>query len=375
LDEVTSYAALRKISVSTDAQGYHHLQLNNKDLFQYGVLDQGYWPDGLYTAPTDSAMLFDLQTAKDLGFNLIRKHQKVEPERWYWHADRLGLLVWQDMPALGREYEPYAPSTWSTTNGRAGASIRSEFQKEWREIIQQLYSHPCIVVWTPFDEATGQFLTSTIVELTKEADATRLVDAASGGNHKEGLGDFVDLHDFSTSPSIFLHDPRRPVVLGEFGAIDRNIEGHRWYDTNGVSNTTYNTELKLTTAYVKQADLLAALGAGVTATDNQPAAFAAAVYKQLTDVGTEVSGLITYDREVVKVIPEKVAAANQQLTALYGAEEPDPAVGIHSLLAPTSPSTTSPRIYDLSGRHHATLRRGFNLLRRSDGTYLKVICK
>ena len=370
VDHITSYAALRKISVAQNAAGYHLLQLNNKDLFQFGVLDQGYWPDGLYTAPTDSAMIFDLQTAKKLGFNLIRKHQKVEPERWYYHADRLGLLVWQDMPALGRSDEAYTPTTWSTVNARVSASIRSVYQNEWKEIINQLYSHPSIVVWTPFDEATGQFQTSTIVDFTRTCDDSRLIDAASGGNHKAGVGDIVDLHDFTTSPSIFLYDAERPVVLGEFGAMDRNIDGHRWYDANGKSSTSYNTETRLTNAYVNEAKALVALASGTTP-DEKPAIFAAAVYKQLTDVGTEVSGLITYDREVVKVDADKVSAASLELAQLYGVEEPDPTVGINDL--PSSASVSE--YFDLSGRRLSSLHRGINLIRRADGTVLKVLVR
>lgn len=367
-DHVTSYAALRKISVAKTAEGYHRLQLNNRDLFQFGVLDQGYWPDGLYTAPTDSALLFDLQTAKDLGFNLIRKHQKVEPQRWYYYADSLGLLVWQDMPALGRTDEAWTQTSWSTTNARVSAGIRNTFQNEWSEIISQLYSHPSIVVWTPFDEATGQFQTSTIVDFTRNADSTRLVDAASGGNHKQGVGDMLDLHDFGTSPSIYLYDSERPVVLGEYGALDRNIDGHRWYDANGTSATNYGTELRLTNGYVNEATALATLATAATSEDGQPAAFAAAVYKQLTDVGTEVNGLLTYDREIVKVTVEKVREANATLRQLYGPDDPDGIV--------VMPATAAPRtIFDLSGRQLSTLHHGVNIVRQPDGSVTKVLVK
>ena len=370
LDQVASYAALRKISVAPTADGYYRLQLNNRDLFQCGVLDQGYWPDGLYTAPTDSALLFDLQTAKELGFNLIRKHQKVEPDRWYYHADRLGLLVWQDMPALSRTDEPWAPNVWSTSNARISTSIRAQFQNEWTEIIRQLYSHPCIVVWTPFDEATGQFLTSTIVGVTQKADSTRLIDAASGGNHKQGQGDFVDLHDFSASPSIVLHDAERPVVLGEYGAIDRNIDGHRWYDANGNSSTTYNTVAKLSAAYVNLSNKVQALAYDATASDGKPAAFAAAVYKQLTDVGTEVSGLLTYDREVMKADAQKITAANLQMAQAYGTDAPDPEVAVRDFAVPTAQPTAT---YDLSGRRQPLLRPGVNIIRRTDGSVIKIL--
>ena len=379
-DRVSSYAALRKISVAhaavdgeaadgEAAEGSFRLQLNNRDLFQFGVLDQGYWPDGLYTAPTDSALLFDLLTAKELGFNLIRKHQKVEPQRWYYYADSLGLLVWQDMPALGRSDEDYSPQTWSTTNGRVSVSIRQQFQNEWAEIIFQLYSHPSIVVWTPFDEATGQFLTSSIVDQTRAADPTRLIDAASGGNHKQGVGDLLDLHDFSTTPSIFLYDPERPVVLGEYGGLDRNIDGHRWYDANGKSSLAYNSELRVTNAYVNQTKLLATLATAATSADNQPAAFAAAVYKQLTDVGTEVSGLLTYDREILKVTAEKIQEANAALRQVYGPENPD-GIAENRNFGPARSV-----VFDLSGRQLSTLRSGVNLVRRADGSVVKVLVR
>ena len=372
VDQVTSYAAMRKISAAQDANGYQRLQLNNRDLFQFGILDQGYWPDGLYTAPTDEALRFDLETAKSLGFNLVRKHQKVESDRWYWYADQLGLLVWQDMPGFGRTDEAYTPKAWSTTNARLSASLRSQFQKEWKEIITQLYNHPSVVVWTVFDEAVGQFQTSAIIQDTQAADPTRLVNPASGGNYKQGVGDMVDLHDFSTALSIFLYDPERPVVLGEFGAFDRNIDGHRWYDTNGQSSTKYNSELRLTNAYTTQAKALVELATGITPADDQPAAFAAAVYKQLTDVGTEVNGLLTYDREVVKVDVTKVAEANQQLTQLFGPIDP---VGVIDIPASLNSEHSTLNFYDLMGRPQPALHRGINLVRSADGRVVKVLVR
>ena len=366
VDHVTSYAALRKISTAQGTDGIHRIQLNNSDLFQIGVIDQGYWPDGLYTAPTDSALLFDLLTAKELGFNLIRKHQKVEPDRWYYYADSLGLLVWQDMPALGRTDEPWVPTAWTTTNARPSTSVRTAFQREWREIIAQLYSHPSIIVWTPFDEAVGQFQTSANVELTRNADATRLIDAASGGNHKEGLGDFVDLHDDTTQPTIFLYDPERPVVLGACGGFERSIDDHRWYDTNANVSAAYSTELRLTNGYANTAAAVLALATAATSSDDQPAAFSAAVYRQLYDVGKEVNGLLTYDREVVKVSADRVRESNDALRQLFGGQD--------GIIAPSvAPGTTT--IYDLSGRPQSSLRHGVNILRLPDGKVTKLLVK
>ena len=183
LDEVKSYAAMRKFSTLRDKDGIVRLALNNKPLFQYGPLDQGWWPDGLYTAPTDEALRYDVELTKRLGFNMIRKHIKVEPARWYTHCDRLGVIVWQDMPSGDRNPE------WQNRQYFAGTELtrtpQSEaiYRKEWKEIIDCLYSHPCIGVWVPFNEAWGQFKTPEIAAWTKQYDPTRLVNPASGGNH------------------------------------------------------------------------------------------------------------------------------------------------------------------------------------------------
>lgn len=310
VDNVKSYAAMRKISARQLDNGEWHLQLNNRDLFHNGVLDQGYWPDGLYTAPTDEALLYDIQKAKDLGFNMIRKHMKVEPARWYYHCDRLGMMVWQDMPGLGRSDEPWVTHEWSTKNGSQPSTVETYFKRQWKEIIDQLYSVPSIVVWTPFNESWGQFKTKAIVDYTRELDNTRLIDAASGGNHVQGVGDMVDLHDYDNPPHIYLYDPQRPVVLGEYGGMGRNIEGHRWYDLNTINYSDYSTEAQLTNAYAERIDGVLALAQNGKAEDGGNAAFGAAVYTQICDVETEVNGIMTYDRELVKMNEEKVREAN-----------------------------------------------------------------
>ena len=317
-DRVESYAAMRKISTHKGDDGEWHLQLNNRDLFQFGPLDQGYWPDGLYTAPTDDALLYDVQKTKNWGFNMIRKHMKVEPVRWYYHCDRLGILVWQDMPALGRSDEPWRSREWSTTNGQQPYSIAEAFRNQWKEIITQLYSNPSVVVWTPFNESWGQFQTADIVSFTREVDGTRLINAASGGNHFANAGDFLDLHDYDRPPHVYLYDPHRPLVLGEYGGLGRHIEGHRWYENQATTYVNYGSESQLTDAYVANTEAVISMARNATTTDGRPAAFCAAVYTQTTDVETEVNGIMTYDREIIKMNEQRVHEVNQRLVNIYG---------------------------------------------------------
>ena len=182
-DEIKSYAAMRKYSTRRDERGIVRMQLNNRDLFQFGPLDQGWWPDGLYTAPTDEALRYDIEKTKELGYNMIRKHIKVEPARWYTYCDQLGIIVWQDMPS--GDCNPEWQRTQYFTGIELNRSTFSEqtYRKEWQEIVDCLYSYPCIGTWVPFNEAWGQFKTPEIAEWTKRYDPTRLVDPASGGNH------------------------------------------------------------------------------------------------------------------------------------------------------------------------------------------------
>ena len=369
-DQVESYAAMRKISTHRADNGEWRLQLNNRDLFQFGPLDQGYWPDGLYTAPTDEALLYDIQKTKDWGYNMIRKHMKVEPARWYYHCDRLGLLVWQDMPSLGRSDEPWRSREWSTTNGQQPSSIADAFRNQWKEIIDQHYSNPSIVVWTPFNESWGQFQTAEIVNFTRQQDATRLINAASGGNHFANVGDFLDLHDYDRPPHIFLYDPQRPVVLGEYGGLGRHIEGHRWYESQATTYVNYATESQLTDAYVANTEAVITMAKDATTTDGTPAAFCAAVYTQTTDVETEVNGIMTYDREVIKMDSERVREVNQRLVNIYGEWKPDESAiletkGKHDL--------GETRYYSLTGMQCNTLQNGINIIRKADGEVYKVL--
>ena len=373
VDHVDSYAALRKISARQLPAGEWHLQLNNRDLFQNGVLDQGYWPDGLYTAPTDEALSFDIETAKRLGFNMLRKHMKVEPARWYYHCDRLGMLVWQDMPAMGYSNEGWTPRDWTPRDGSLSSAVENTYRSQWQEIISQHYSAPSIVVWTPFNECWGQFKTSDIADFTRQQDATRLVDAASGGNHHEGAGDVVDLHDYDQPPHIFLYDPNRPVVLGEYGGMGRNISDHRWYDRNAVTYSNYSSEKQLTDAYVQRTDQVAVLADVPEGSAEGTPVFSAAVYTQLTDVETEVNGMLTYDREILKMNEERVREANLRLTSLYDGYTD----GIQDAHRSTFNIQRSTFTYNLAGQAltNNQARNAITIVRLSDGSVRKVISK
>ena len=300
LDEVCSYAAMRTISRARDAQGHWRMQLNGRTLFQYGPLDQGWWPDGLYTAPTDEALCYDIQKTKDLGFNMIRKHVKVEPARWYYHCDRLGMLVWQDMPSgdMGNEWAPRELNA-GTDRQRTTAS-RDNYYREWTEIMNLCRAFPSVVVWVPFNEAWGQFDTEAVVAYTHRYDPSRLINAASGGNHRPA-GDILDLHNYP-QPDMYLYDSTRVNVLGEYGGIGLPVEGHLWWNRRNWGYIRFATPEEVTAEYVRYADMLK---------DLTSKGFAAAVYTQTTDVEGEVNGLMTYDRKMMKVDEQAVRTANQ----------------------------------------------------------------
>ena len=300
LDNVTSYTAFRKISVARDAQGVARMQLNNTFLFQMGPLDQGWWPDGLYTAPTDQALQFDIEKTKELGFNMIRKHVKVEPARWYYHCDRLGILVWQDMPS-GDLGNSWAPGQYNGGNDKArSAESEANYYREWKEIMDLTVSNPCVVVWVPFNEGWGQFKTEEVVAWTKAYDPSRLVNPASGGNHR-ACGDILDLHNYP-NPSMYLFDPQRVNVLGEYGGIGLALEGHLWEPERNWGYVQYKSSQEVTDEYVKFANQLI---------EFVHKGYAAAVYTQTTDCEIEINGLMTYDRKVVKVDAARVRAINQ----------------------------------------------------------------
>jgi beta-galactosidase/beta-glucuronidase len=304
LDSVTSYFAMRKISMAKDGDGTLRLCLNDQPLFQYGPLDQGFWPDGLYTAPTDEALRYDIEMTKKLGFNLARKHVKVEPDRWYYWCDKLGLLVWQDMPS-------------AFVTGRRGdaathtAETSQQFELELKRMIDGLHNHPCIVMWVPFNEGWGQYDTERITKWVKEYDPTRLVNNASGWTDRN-VGDVHDIHVYPgpRAPKI---EPDRAGVLGEFGGLGLPLAGHTWQDEKNWGYRSFKTGQELTDAYVGLATKLHPLA-------GKPG-LAAAIYTQTTDVEVEVNGLMTYDRAEMKMDVDRITAANRKL---FGAPPPMP---------------------------------------------------
>ena len=306
IDAVDSYFAMRSFSTQRDENGIVRLTLNGRPIFHFGPLDQGWWPDGLYTAPTDDALAYDVQKTKDLGFNMIRKHVKVEPARWYYHCDRIGMIVWQDMPSGGR-----GPG-WQTTQYFDGPlSVRTQesedcYKKEWTEIINTLKSVPCIGVWVPFNESWGQFKTPEIVEMTKKLDPTRLVNPASGGNFYQ-CGDILDLHHYP-EPKMVFYDPMRVTVLGEYGGIGRKVEGHTWVKDQGWGYVEFDSAEKVTDTYVEYAEQLYKMAFQ---------GFSAAVYTQTTDCETELNGLMTYDRKVIKLDEKRLLQINQKISHAF----------------------------------------------------------
>ncbi|MES2660531.1 MAG: sugar-binding domain-containing protein [Verrucomicrobiota bacterium] len=307
IDEVGSYFAMRRISLGKDDKDQTRILLNNKFTFQVGALDQGYWPDGIYTAPTDDALKSDIEMAKKLGFNLLRKHAKTEPDRWYYWADKLGMLVWQDMPQM-----------YGSKDGALSDSARKQFENEWREILRELHNHPSIILWTPFNEGWGQHDTERIVALTKSLDPSRLVCPASGWNDVK-TGDVQDTHHYP-EPSCELPS-ERAVVNGEYGGLGMVVDGHMWSDAAWGYQGVYKKAYPLTKRYQSLQKAVYQLMAG--------RGMSASVYTQLTDVEVEGNGLITYDRRVVKPDSDIVSAANQ---GNFPEIPPDP----HPDLLPTS---------------------------------------
>lgn len=295
-DTVDSYFGMRKISLGKDDQGLTRVMLNNKFVFQYGPLDQGFWPDGLYTAPTDEALKYDLDITKKLGFNMIRKHVKTEPARWYHHCDKLGILVWQDMPSGDKSIGAQDPDIKRSPESAAN------FENELKELVQDFHNSPCIVMWVPFNEGWGQYDTARIAELTKKLDPSRIVNSVSGWADR-GVGDLNDMHNYP-GPGMPKPESQRAVVLGEFGGLGLPLEGHTWQGKDNWGYKSYTNKEDLNAAYLQLVDRLRPLiGKGLSA----------AVYTQTTDVEVEVNGFMTYDREVLKFAADKVLAAHQRL--------------------------------------------------------------
>jgi beta-galactosidase/beta-glucuronidase len=305
IDRVKSYAGMRKISTKADANGVWRMQLNNKDYFQFGPLDQGWWPDGLYTAPTDEALRFDIIQTKAFGFNMIRKHVKVEPARWYYHCDKEGILVWQDMPSGDKNPRWEQRNYFSGQELVRSASSEENFRREWKDIMNLCISNPSVVTWVPFNEAWGQFKTGEIVDWTKTYDPSRLVNPASGGNHYD-VGDMLDMHHYP-DPVMGLYDSKRVNVLGEYGGIGLPLEEHLWEKNRNWGYVQYKTSKEVTEKYVEFTEKLKGL---------VPFGYSAAVYTQTTDVEIEVNGLMTYDRKKMKLDVERVRKANEAVIAV-----------------------------------------------------------
>ncbi len=295
IDEVSSYFGMRKIKVEPDETGVMRLFLNNEVLFQFGLLDQGFWPDGLYTAPTDEALRYDIEVTKKLGFNMIRKHVKVEPARWYYWADKLGVLVWQDMPS-GDAYVGDGDGEIT----RSEASAR-QFELELKEMIDEKHNHPSIVMWVLFNEGWGQYDTARLTQWLKEYDPTRIINSVSGWNDM-GVGDVRDIHSYPgpNAPQLY---PDRASVLGEFGGLGLAIEGLTWQAEENWGYQEYGDATVMLEAYTKLINRLRYLSV--------EEGLAAAVYTQTTDVEIEVNGMMTYDRKLTKMDPIQVRWANR----------------------------------------------------------------
>jgi beta-galactosidase/beta-glucuronidase len=306
VDEVKSYFAMRKISVGSDINGMKRMMLNNQFLFQYGPLDQGWWPDGLYTAPTDEALKFDIEKTKAMGFNMIRKHVKVEPARWYYHCDKLGMLVWQDMPSgdMGNRWDSRPGIIGLASEKDRSPESETIFKTEWEEIMNDNFNSPSIVVWVPFNEAWGQFKTAEIVNWTVSRDTTRLVNAASGGNFFP-VGHIIDLHNYPDpcmpSPQLY---GEQIIVLGEYGGLGLPVEGHTWQEKNNWGYQSFPDKEELLKKYESFIDRFP---------DLIKKGLSAAVYTQTTDVEIEVNGLMTYDRKVVKMPEQRLKDAHQKM--------------------------------------------------------------
>jgi hypothetical protein len=275
-------------------------------VFQIGPLDQGWWPDGLYTAPTDDALQFDIRTLKSLGFNMLRKHVKVEPARYYYWCDKLGLMIWQDMPSAMPSDRGMGVKKGSSTDVVFPPPDATNFNRELTALINNLRNTTSIVAWVPFNEGWGEHDTNAILKTVKEMDPSRLVDGPSGWEDR-GFGDMKDMHVYP-GPDMFPTMPDRASALGEFGGLGFPVEGHLWWtNKRNWGYRTYQSQAELQSAYLDAIDKLTPL---------VKSGLAAAVYTQTTDVEGEVNGLMTYDRKVLKISAEKVAAKHKALINL-----------------------------------------------------------
>ena len=316
VDSVESYFGMRSVELLTDANDDSRIFLNGKECFGLGPLDQGWWPDGLYTAPTDEALRWDVELTKKLGFNTIRKHVKVEPARWYYWCDKLGVLVWQDMPSGDRAIGP------NEDDMIRSAESESTYRAELKAMIDGLENHPSIIVWVPFNEGWGQFKTNEIIGWIKTYDPTRLVDGPSGWSDR-GEGDMIDMHSYP-GPDKHEVGPGRASVVGEFGGLGLVVPGHLWFETGSWGYQNMESREELAERYHMLLDNVLML---------KRDGLAAAIYTQTTDVEGEVNGIVTYDRKVLKLDPEVVAQWNRRLY------QQTPRL---SILVPTSQDPSAP---------------------------------
>ena len=306
VDQCDSYFGMREFSIGADSKGIKRLLLNGKPLFQHGPLDQGYWPDGLYTAPTEEALLYDLNLTKSYGFNMIRKHLKIEPARWYYHCDRIGLIVWQDMPGGGSGFKPLynlilptlfpekkVPDKHYRLAGRSDPANREFFRLELKEMVDALYNFPCIGMWVIFNEGWGQFDAAHFFDWLKEYDSSRYLDHASGW-FDQGVGQLNSRHIYMGKLKVSGDLKERAYIISEYGGYALPVNGHLWAE-NGrhFGQKKFSSRRLLNTALENlMADQLNRL---------KDEGLSGAVYTQLSDVENELSGLVTYDRKVIKV--------------------------------------------------------------------------
>lgn len=323
VDTVKTYFGMRKFSMDKDSKGYLRLCLNNKPYFHNGLLDQGYWCDGGLTPPTDEAMIYDIQKMKELGFNMLRKHIKTEPARWYYHCDRLGMLVWQDMISGGKALNPVhagvIPNIFGVIVPFANPRLKDNQYKvfnrdkqEWRdnfkaelfEMMEQLYNCVSIATWVPFNEGWGQFDAKEIGEAVKAADPSRHCDHASGW-YDQKAGDFRSIHKYILPVQVPFKEENRAFVLSEFGGYSQIIDGHVWNKARSFGYMMYNSKESLTKAYRKlfEKQIIPNIEKGLSAT----------VYTQVSDVEFEVNGILTYDRAIVKVDEETLKELNGKM--------------------------------------------------------------
>ncbi len=327
IDSVKTYFAMRKVEKIRDKQGNYRIALNGELILNIGLLDQGYWPDGIYTAPSDKALLFDIEKTIEMGFNTIRKHVKVEPARWYYHCDRLGVLVWQDMISGGKEgnnlksyYDIltkmyYIRDDIDNKNleltGRGDPMIRGEFMNELKEVIDYLHNFVSIIVWVPFNEGWGQFDADRVAEWVMNYDPSRLVDATSGFNLKDN-SHIRSWHIYVRKLKLLQNNVKNYILaISEFGGYSLGIKDHLWrkhrnYVWYGKAKNKKDLEDKYTKLWLTQA--LPLIKEGISAF----------IYTQTTDVETEINGLITYDRKIIKISVDTLREINRKMFAEFG---------------------------------------------------------